>query len=467
MSNEQQEARDKREQNTTKAINRLLNHTSARFGYIKRAMDSLPEAKKYDVEALLEKARSAIEDITKIKVDASAAKTIANKLTVKHIIEYIIHIKQQEEDNEQQQEEEAQADPPQEEEAQADPPQESRGTKARLNQQAIIDAALKEKGWRLEPALKRARLYDPTVTMEDVKTWRVENKNLEKRPRKFNSWVANRATEEYQADLFFFDDLRQREKVKEGDATRTVREPVEYNAGLLVVDTFSKKIAVVPLNRKTGGNLRIALGKAFEQLGRKPEMLYTDAEAGLTGKQTQEWLREKEVAHNITLKHAPVAERMIGHIKNQIFYAMKEKPDKKWWEVVDDVVDDYNMNHISRSTQMTPNKAARSKNRDQVKARLESIRKSDNPQPRINQGDKVRVVIKKKFAKGYMPDWSEEVYTVSNRMFRDEATLARLASAAVTERQAMYVLEDPNGTLPTAKKGMFARSELLLVRKAN
>ena len=68
---------------------------------------------------------------------------------------------------------------------------------------------------------------------------------------------------------------------------------------------------------------------------------------------------------------------------------------------------------------------------------------------------------------GYMPNWSEEVYTVENRVFRDETPLGRLASAAVTERQAMYVLEDPNGTLPTAKKGMFARSELLLVRKAN
>ena len=196
--------------------------------------------------------------------------------------------------------------------------------------------------------------------MEDVKTWRVENKNLEKRPRKFNSWVANRAAEEYQADLFFFDDLRQREKVKEGDATRTVREPVEYNAGLLVVDTFSKKIAVVPLNRKTGGNLRLALDAAFKQMGSKPEMLYTDAEAGLTGEQTQEWLRQVKVAHSITLKHAPVAERMIGHIKNQIIYAM-EGNDKKWWEVVDDVVNDYNKNHISRSTQMTPNKAARSR----------------------------------------------------------------------------------------------------------
>ena len=106
-------------------------------------------------------------------------------------------------------------------------------------------------------------MYDPSVTMEDIKQWRVENFNLEKRPRKFNSWVPNRAAEEYQADLFFFDDLRQREKVQEGARTRTVREPVDYSAGLLVVDTFSKKIAVVPLERKTGDDLRPALEKGL------------------------------------------------------------------------------------------------------------------------------------------------------------------------------------------------------------
>ena len=64
--------------------------------------------------------------------------------------------------------------------------------------------------------------------MDDIKKWRVENFNLGKRFRNINSWVANRAAEEYQADLFPVDDLRQREKVQERDATRTVREPVEY-----------------------------------------------------------------------------------------------------------------------------------------------------------------------------------------------------------------------------------------------
>ncbi len=100
------------------------------------------------MDALLEKTRSEVEQITNNRVGESPAKTIANELTVRHIVEYIIHIKKQEEDNAQQQEE-----------AQQDPPQASRDT-ARLNRQAIIDAALKEEKWRLQPALKRAKLYD-------------------------------------------------------------------------------------------------------------------------------------------------------------------------------------------------------------------------------------------------------------------------------------------------------------------
>ena len=94
--------------------------------------------------------------------------------------------------------------------------------------------------------------------MEDVKKWRIENYNLEKRPRKFNSWVANRPFEEFRADLFFFDDLRQRENTPKGH----VKEPVDYVAGLLVVDTFSKKIAVVPIE----GNNQEDLGAAREGL---------------------------------------------------------------------------------------------------------------------------------------------------------------------------------------------------------
>ena len=83
--------------------------------------------------------------------------------------------------------------------------------------------------------------HDRAIKIADVKKWHVENYNLEKRPRKINSWVADRPFEVFQADLIFFYDLRQREKAPKGK----VKKPVDYVAGLLVVDTFGKKIAVV------------------------------------------------------------------------------------------------------------------------------------------------------------------------------------------------------------------------------
>ena len=103
-----------------------------------------------------------------------------------------------------------------------------------------------------------------------------------------------------------------------------------------------------------------------------------------------------------------------------------------------------------------------------MKEQLESIRNTDNPQPRIAEGGKVRVVIKK-FEKGYMPDWSDEVYTVETvSKGCDQAPMTHILShQPIIDRQAMYLLRDPNNTLNKYKKRMFMRSELLLVRKAN
>ena len=197
-------------------------------------------------------------------------------------------------------------------------------------------------------------------------------------------------------------------------------------------------------------------------------MIYTDAEPGLTSNKTQAWLkRQKNVAHNITLKHAPVAERMIGHIKNQIIHAIRGT-NKRWWELVDAVVKDYNENYVSRSTQMTPKDAEKNENQTEVKTQLESIRKTDNPQPRIAEGDKARVIIKKFFEKGYMPDWSDEVYTVQSvSKGRNEAPPTHISYQPIIDRQAMYLLRDPNNTLNNYKNGMFTRNELLLVQKAH
>ena len=194
------------QKHTATDIAQGLKHSAeVRGKFIQLALDTFPDANKATIGDVLAKTQQLIRDEASKLVGNHLANLLANWMSLEHIKEYKTKLKQE----------------------------------STMRKQAVMDAALKEEKWRLEPALKRARLHDRTIKIADVRKWRRENYNLEKRPRKFNSWVANRAKEEYQADLFFFDDLKQRDE-----------EPAKYNAGLLVVDTFSKKIAVVPIEGK-------------------------------------------------------------------------------------------------------------------------------------------------------------------------------------------------------------------------
>ena len=53
-------------------------------------------------------------------------------------------------------------------------------------------------------------------------------------------------------------------------------------------------------------------------------MLYSGAETGCTATSTQDWLaKTKHIAHNVSLAHTPLAERVIGYIRNQITHALR------------------------------------------------------------------------------------------------------------------------------------------------
>jgi hypothetical protein len=82
----------------------------------------------------------------------------------------------------------------------------------------IIKEAFELSRGSLAATLKRAQLLtNQKITMDDVKKWRLENTNKEKKTDKkaFNSWVANTRKEEYQVDLFFFQDLKKKLAMKE------------------------------------------------------------------------------------------------------------------------------------------------------------------------------------------------------------------------------------------------------------
>lgn len=421
----------------------LRNEPELRAEYFEKA---LPHSDK-TAEAIVRNAKELVIRDTCEVLGRRLAKEVANTLTLRHLVEFF------------------KARNAKEASAKAE-----HSAKDATRKAAVIDSAHQVEKGSLAATLRRARLFDKSITLDEVKSWRRENTNLERRPVKFNSWVGHRAREEYQVDLFFFEDLKprvQEEQPSSSSSTkkaRLVKAREDFNAGVLVVDTFSKRLAVVPMPDKSWRTLQGALTRAFDELGGKPGMIYSDADAALTAREMQEWFKRQGIVHSITMNHAPLAERMIGYIKGQIVRHLQDHDpgsNAKWWQVVPEVVRRYNEEHVSRSTHMTPDEAQKEGNRVAVKTNLEGIRRADNPQPRLDAGDLVRVMVKKKFDKGYEPDWSERTYRIKARVQGNHAGLY----ADVVDPQIQYQLEDPQGTLP-GYKHKFMRSELLLVKKA-
>ena len=85
--------------------------------------------------------------------------------------------------------------------------------------------------------LKFAQKYNKDVNLEDVKNWFAKNLSRKIQLKGYNSFVAREAYQEYEMDLFFFEDLSKETKTKQ-----------PY--GLLAVDKFSKYCQVVPIKSK-------------------------------------------------------------------------------------------------------------------------------------------------------------------------------------------------------------------------
>ena len=100
-----------------------------------------------------------------------------------------------------------------------------------------------------------------------------------------------------------------------------------------------------------------------------------------------------------------VAERFIRMLKNKIFKHMTGISKNVYCDVLDDIVNKYN-NAVHRTIKMKPINVTS----DSYAEYNEDSNKKD---PKFKVGDHVRISkYKNTFAKGYPPDWSEEVFVV-------------------------------------------------------
>ena len=100
-----------------------------------------------------------------------------------------------------------------------------------------------------------------------------------------------------------------------------------------------------------------------------------------------------------------VAERFIRTLKNKIFKHMTAVSKNVYFDVLDDIVNKYN-NTVHKTIKMKPIDVTS----DTYAEYNEDSNKKD---PKLKVGDHIRISkYKNIFAKGYNPNWSEEVFVV-------------------------------------------------------
>ena len=227
-----------------------------------------------------------------------------------------------------------------------------------------------------------------------------------------------------------------------------------YKYLLMVLDRFSKYGWIVPLKTKTG----LEVSKAFESIFKKskgkaqgkPKKLWVDKGKEYYNKNMLDLLAKNniEIYSTENEEKSSVCERWNRTIKEKMYKRFTMQNNTVYIEILPKILASYN-NSKNRSIDMTPNQARKPENYGKVYFNLygdlaESQNGTLNRNSLLKIGDTVRIskYKRKTFEKGYTPNWTEEVFVISEIQPTDPIT---------------YKIKDLNGE---EVGGTFYREEL-------
>ena len=186
-----------------------------------------------------------------------------------------------------------------------------------------------------------------------------------------------------------------------------------YNYLLTVIDCFSKYAWAIPIRNKTADEILKAFDKIFKE--RIPLKLQTDKGKEFINNKFQKFLKSKNIiwfSTNSEFK-ASIVERFNRTLKTKMWKYFTQVGTRKWINIIDDLLYNYN-NSFHRSIKMKPIEASIKKNESIVYKNLYGNESDIKNKTKFNIGDKVRISkYKGTFDKGYLPNWTTELFTIS------------------------------------------------------
>ena len=292
----------------------------------------------------------------------------------------------------------------------------------------------------------------PTLKRRDVDTWfqsqltpTIHKPTRVSFPR--NRVLVFNIDDQWQADLV---DMSSKAKYNDG-----------YTFILTCIDCFSKYAWAIPIMSKHGTEIVESLKHIFSTSARKPKRLQTDKGKEFLNTKVHKFLQENNVQLFTTEsdKKASIAERFNRTMKGRTYKYFTANNTYRYVDVLQSLIDGYN-NTYHRSIKMKPINV-RPEHTIQIRQSLYGIRikkvrgteniKSLKPSAKKYKyaiGDLVRITkARLTFNRGYLPNWSEEIFVVYNCQNFDKP---------------LYYLRDFNAE---EIKGGFYEQELQLVHE--
>ena len=172
------------------------------------------------------------------------------------------------------------------------------------------------------------------------------------------------------------------------------------------IDLYSKYAFVIPLKVKKGISFVNAFNKIIKQSNRKPNKIWVDQGSEFYNNVFKKWLSDNDITMYLTYNEGKsvVAERFIRTLKNKLYKHMTGIGKNVYYDVLDDVVNEYNS---------TKHSTIKMKPIDVIDNKRVYIDEHNEKDSRFKVGDRVRIYkFKNIFAKGYTTNWSKEIFIV-------------------------------------------------------
>ena len=192
----------------------------------------------------------------------------------------------------------------------------------------------------------------------------------------------------------------------------------KYNNGfqyiINIIDLYSRYAWSIPIKNKTGKSIV----EAFDSITtKKPKKLWVDNGSEFYNKIFKKWLNDNNIEMYSTFNEgkAVVIERFNRTLKNKMFKYFTANGIYKYIDILPSLINEYN-NKKHSSTKLSPNELYFNGKLSEGVAKKNYLTKKKNKIPisyDFKIGDKVRISkFKKKFEKGYTPNWTEEIFTI-------------------------------------------------------